>query len=177
MGYTGGTKKNPTYYKLGDHIETIQIDYDPTQISYQKLLDIFWNSHSPVRQAWSRQYMSAIFFHNDEQERLASKTKDREAARIKGTIFTEILPASQFYPAEAYHQKYWLQQVPDLVKEFRVMYPATDDFVASTAAARVNGYLAGYGTFADLKEVLNSFGLSPAGSKKLLDIVYELNKR
>ncbi len=171
VGYAGGTTKNPTYHQLGDHSETVQIDYDPTQISYQELLDIFWDSHNPTRPARLRQYMSIIFFHNDEQKKLAIETRDHEAARVNGQIYTEIVSATEFYLAEAYHQKYRLRQVPDLVREFSAMYPATDDFVNSTAAARVNGYLGGYGTFADLQAEVSDFGLSPAGSEKLLDIV------
>jgi peptide-methionine (S)-S-oxide reductase len=177
VGYAGGTTKDPTYYNLGDHTETIQIDYDPTQVSYGELLDVFWDSHNPVQRPWSRQYMSIVFYHNDEQKRLAMETRDREAVKIEGQIFTEIVPASEFYLAEAYHQKYRLRQVPDLMEEFSAMYPADVDFVDSTAAARVNGYLAGYGTSEALQAESSSFGLSPAGSKKLLDIVHALENR
>ena len=175
VGYAGGTTKNPTYHNLGDHTETIQIDYDPTQISYEALLDIFWDSHNPAQRPWSRQYMSIVFYHNDEQKRLAMETRDREAAKINGEIFTEIIPASEFYLAEAYHQKYRLRQVPDLMKEFSIMYPDNDDFVDSTAAARINGHLSGHGTFEALQAELSDLGLSPAGSKRLLDIVYALD--
>jgi peptide-methionine (S)-S-oxide reductase len=171
VGYAGGTKENPTYRSLGDHAETIQIDYDPTIISYDKLLDIFWASHNPEKLSWSRQYMSAIFFQNDMQKKLAMETRDREAVRIKGKIFTEIAHFTRFYMAEAYHQKYYLQQEPELMNEFRIIYPAAGDFVASTAAARVNGYVGGYGTFAALQAEMSSLGLSPEGSKELMDIV------
>jgi peptide-methionine (S)-S-oxide reductase len=176
VGYAGGTTKNPTYYNLSDHTETIQIDYDTAQISYEELLDVFWDSHNPAQRPWSRQYMSIVFYHNDEQKRLAMETRDREAARIQDEIFTEIVPASEFYLAEAYHQKYRLRQVPDLMQEFSVMYPADEDFVASTAAARVNGYLGGYGTVKALQTELSSLGLSPEGSQKLLDIVSALER-
>jgi peptide-methionine (S)-S-oxide reductase len=171
VGYAGGTTETPTYYSLGDHTETIQIDYDPTRVSYEELLDIFWNSHNPAIPPWSRQYMSIVFYHSDEQKRLAAETRDREEARIGSKVFTEIIPASEFYPAEAYHQKYRLRQVPDLMKEFSAMYPDVDDFIASTAAARVNGFIGSYGTLATLKKEISRFGLSPAGNKKLLDIV------
>jgi methionine-S-sulfoxide reductase len=170
VGYAGGTKKHPTYHRLGDHAETIQIDYDPTQTSYGELLDVFWDSHSPTSQSWSRQYRSIVFYHNDEQKRLAVETRDREETRTGGKIYTEIIPASEFYLAEAYHQKYRLRQVPDLMKEFSVMFPDTNDFIASTAAARANAYVAGYGTLAALHEELSSFGLSPVANEKLLDI-------
>lgn len=176
VGYAGGTTKNPTYYNLGDHTETIQIDYDPTQISYEELLDVFWASHNPAQPPWSRQYMSIVFYHNDEQKRLAMETKDREAAKTNGKIFTEIVPAPEFYVAEAYHQKYRLQQVPDLMEEFRVIYPNDGDFMNSTAVARVNGYLGGHGTFEALQAEISGFGLSSEGDKKLLDIVRSLDR-
>ena len=171
VGYSGGTKKNPTYHDLGDHNETVQIDFDPTQISYQKLLDIFWKAHDPTRRSWSRQYRAALFFHKEEQKRTAYETRDREAARIKGKIRTEILPAAEFYPAEDYHQKYYLRQDPVLGAEFRVMYPSEGDFVDSTAVARANGYVAGYGTPSALEEEMDQLGLSEAGRKRLQNLV------
>lgn len=171
VGYAGGAKRNPTYYNLGDHSETIQIDYDPTHVSYRELLDIFWESHDPAARPWSRQYMAAIFTHNDEQKRLALETRDREAAKRRGRIYTQVLSFAGFYLAEAYHQKYRLRHEPLLMKEFMAIYPDNEDFVDSTAAARVNGYVAGNGTCAALQRELNSLGLSPAGNKRLLDIV------
>jgi peptide-methionine (S)-S-oxide reductase len=171
VGYAGGVKKGPTYRSLGDHSEAIQIDYDPTEISYEELLDVFWTTHRPTQPVGSRQYMSVVFYHDEEQKRLALDSKAREAARLQQDIYTEIVPASEFYPAEDYHQKYQLRQRPELMKEFAAIYPDNDDFVASTAAARVNGYVAGYGTLAGLQGELDDLGLSLQGSQLLLDIV------
>ena len=148
----GGTKKNPTYFRLGNHTEAVQVDYDPAQISYKELLKIFWKSHRPRSRTWSRQYMSAIFFHSENQKKFATKSKDQEEKRGRGKIYTKILPAKEFYLAEDYHQKYYLRQKSVIMKDFSSIYPKTKDFVASTAAARVNGYLAGYGTLERLKE-------------------------
>ena len=171
VGYSGGTKENPTYHDLGDHSESIQIDFDPTQISYQHLLEVFWKAHDPTSRSWSRQYRVALFFHNEEQKRLALESKDREAARINGKIRTELLPASEFYLAEDYHQKYYLRQDFVFGNEFRMMFPAEKDFLNSMAAARVNGYMGGYGTNAALKEDVDRLGLSEAGRKRLLERV------
>jgi len=120
--------------------------------------------------------MTAIFFHNEEQKRLALESKNRVAAMIEEKIYTKILPASEFYLAEAYHQKYYLQQKTNIMKEFKAMYPNVDGFIASTAAARINGYLAGYGIFEELKGELNGFGLSPEANQELLDIVSRLHR-
>jgi len=115
--------------------------------------------------------MSAIFFHDDGQKNLAIKTRDREAARRNGKIHTEILPASRFYLAEAYHQKYALRGRSELMKEYEAIYPSSRDFLASTAVTRVNGYVAGYGTCESLRGEFDGLGLSPAGRKRLEDLV------
>jgi len=146
------------------------VDFDPSVISYGELLDVFWASHDPREHPWRRQYMSAIFPRNDEQKNLANRTRSREAARRHGRIYTEILPASRFYLAEAYHQKYMLRGRPELMKEYEAIYPSFGDFLASTAVARVNGYVAGYGTCESLRGELDGLGLSPAGRKRLEEI-------
>lgn len=171
MGYAGGTKKNPTYHALGDHTESIQMDYDPAVISFEQLLDVFWDSHNAAVPSGSRQYMSIIFHHNDEQKRLAAGSRDREAARTKSMIATEIRPAGEFFPAEGYHQKYRLRSERDILMEFTAMYPSERDFVNSTAVARVNGYLDGYGTIAELRDDLPGLGLSPRAVERLTGIV------
>ena len=176
VGYAGGTKDSPAYHDLGDHTETIQIDYDPTVVSYRELLDIFWSSHSPVMPSLSRQYMSIVFYHNEEQRKLAMETKRLKESSSGGKVYTQIVPYSAFHLAEAYHQKHQLQRVPELMREFRAIYPDTDDFINSTAVARVNGYLGGYGTLEELRDDLPGFGLSPEASDKLLDIVRAVNR-
>ena len=147
------------------------MDFDPSVISYGKLLDVFWESHDPRERPWRRQYMSAIFTHSDEQKNLALGSRDREAARRNRKVHTEIVPASGFYLAEAYHQKYALRGRSELVKEYESIYPSFRDFLASTAVTRVNGYVAGYGTCESLRGELGGLGLSPAGRKRLEDIV------
>ncbi len=168
VGYAGGTTQTPTYHNLGDHTETIEIDFDPSRISYSRLLDVFWGSHDPTVRPWSRQYKAVIFFHNEVQQMLALDSRDREAAR-KGKIYTEILPYTGFTLAEDYHQKYRLQQEPDLLGEFESAYSSMRDFVNSTAVARINGFLGGYGTPDALKKEIDSYGLSASGRKRLIE--------
>lgn len=168
VGYSGGAKAHPTYRSLGDHTETVEVDYDPTQISYRELLDIFWASHQPTFPAWSRQYLNVVFYHNEEQLLLAEESKARVAAKVQGEVKTAIQPATRFTLAEDYHQKYYLRQVPELFRELQRYYPDLAGLVASTAAARVNGYVAGFGSRTRLEAELPLLGLSPQIGGKLL---------
>lgn len=169
VGYAGGQKKNPTYHDLGDHTETLQIDFDPTQVTYETLLDTFWKTHNPCAKAYSRQYMSAIFYHNAAQKRLAETTRDRAAEMWGKSIATALLPATEFTLAEAYHQKYMLRRHRALFRDFRAMYPDETDLVHSMAAAKVNGYLGGHGAATLLAQEIDAFGLSEEGRQALLE--------
>ena len=128
-GYTGGQKLNPTYEEVSagrtGHAESIEIIYDPAVVSYSKLLDIFWHNIDPTvkdRQFCDvgSQYRSAIFYHDEEQKRLAeaSKAALEQSKRFAGPIHTEIVAATTFYPAEEYHQKYY-QKNPIRYKYYR----------------------------------------------------------
>ncbi len=170
MGYAGGTTTNPSYYNIANHAETVQVEYDPTIVSYKELLNVFWREHKPTYPAYSGQYRSIIFYHDEEQQRLAVATKQREEARRGKTMYTDIVSFSAFYLAEDYHQKYYLRLIPNLLTEFEHIYPDLQNFVNSTAVTRINGYLGGYGTIQDLEQQLKNFGLSSAGKKLLLEI-------
>ena len=171
VGYSGGTKDNPTYHSLGDHSETIEVDYDPSVLTYEDLLEVFWDSHNPHFPSYSRQYASVIFYHDEEQRRLAEETKAAEATRRGGEIYTEVVAYREFYLAEDYHQKYELRQRGDVAKEYLATYPDLQDFVNSTAVARVNGYLGGNGNAEQLQRELDLLGLSEAARQSLLKLV------
>lgn len=119
-GYTGGHTKNPTYKQTSSgktgHTEAVQIVYDPTQVSYEKLLDVFWRNIDPTtpdQQFCDRgnQYRSEIFYHDDEQKRLAEASKSalEKNKPFKNPIVTQINMASTFYAAEDYHQDYYIK--------------------------------------------------------------------
>jgi peptide-methionine (S)-S-oxide reductase len=119
-GYSGGRVEDPTYEDVctgrTGHAEAAQIEFDPTVIPYEKLLDIFWHTHDPTtlnRQGndIGTQYRSAIFYHNDKQREIAEKSKRRieESDVYKDPIVTEIVPFKKFYIAEDYHKKYYEQ--------------------------------------------------------------------
>jgi peptide-methionine (S)-S-oxide reductase len=117
-GYTGGWEKNPTYEEVSaggtGHAESVQVVYDPSKVTYEKLLDTFWHNVDPTTKDREfcdvgHQYRSAIFYHNEEQHRLAlqSKAQLEKTKPFKEPIVTEIVPATEFYPAEEYHQHYY----------------------------------------------------------------------
>jgi peptide-methionine (S)-S-oxide reductase len=121
VGYLGGTMENPTYRDVcnGDtgHAEVVEVQYDPARVSYEQLLDRFWTLHDPTtlnRQGpdFGTQYRSAIFYHDDEQRKAAEASKEalRASGRLRRPIVTEITPASTFYRAEDYHQRYLEKQ-------------------------------------------------------------------
>merc|ERR1719318_211193 len=107
VGYAGGSKLTPNYRNMGDHTETVEVQYDPQTTNFKQLLDIFWNNHDPTSKC-SRQYMSAIFFHDEDQRELAEKSK--LIFNTNAPVTTRILQADKFYDAEMYHQKYLLQR-------------------------------------------------------------------
>jgi peptide-methionine (S)-S-oxide reductase len=117
VGYTGGNAPNPTYKQVctdtTGHAEAVEIDYDPAKLSYDKLLEVFWENHDPTqlnRQGpdWGKQYRSAIFFHTPEQETAAKASKERleKSHRFSKPVVTQIVPAVTFFEAEDYHQQY-----------------------------------------------------------------------
>lgn len=121
VGYTGGRKENPTYEAVSTgttgHAEAIEVVYDPSKISYAQILEAFWRSINPTQgdgQFADRgpQYRTAIFYQDEEEKRLALESKEKlaQSGKFDEPIVTEITPASKFYPAEEYHQKYYLKR-------------------------------------------------------------------
>ncbi len=146
VGYTGGSKADPTYDSLGNHTEAVQVDYDPTRISYDDLLDVFWAAHDPGRRISFAQYRKAVFVHDEDQRRRAKASRKRFEEKRNIRVRTEILDATRFYVAEDYHQKWNLRKNGGRwLKMLQGAYPEPARLRDSTAAARLNGYLGGYG--------------------------------
>lgn len=117
VGYTGGKMKNPTYEDVCSdetgHAEAVQVEFDPKKVSYEKLLDTFWQNHDPTQLNMQgpdvgSQYRSAVFYHNERQRKAAIKSKEtlNKSGKYSKPIVTGILPAADFYKAEEYHQRY-----------------------------------------------------------------------
>jgi methionine-S-sulfoxide reductase len=165
VGYAGGTSPDPTYRRIGDHTETFQVDFDPDIITYGDLLALFWKSHNPAHKVWSRQYRVMVLYHNDMQRDAALRSRD-ELMATGQAVATEIAPLNTFYLAETYHQKHFLQSTP-LVEDLKAIYPDEQDWLHSTAAARLNGYLGGYGRAEMFASDIKQLGLSVGGESFL----------
>lgn len=160
VGYAGGSSELPTYRKMGDHTEVLEIDYDPTVISFKDLLDLFWNNHEyGLTTPMKRQYASLILYHDDDQRLIAEASKlEEQERRAPEVIATGIAPKENFYAAEAYHQKYRLQGHKDLAASLNLNPQLLQ---SSYVATKLNGYLAGVGGIEQFKSEVDTMGLTP----------------
>jgi peptide-methionine (S)-S-oxide reductase len=115
VGYTGGSTERPSYEDVctgrTGHAEAVEVTFDPDEVSFEELLEVFWGLHDPTQMNRQgpdvgTQYRTAIFFHGPEQEKEAIASRERQQANYKKPIVTEIIPATSFWPAEDYHQRY-----------------------------------------------------------------------
>ena len=173
MGYAGGTSSDPTYENLSGAAETVQVDFDPSQVTYEQLVEDFFSFHDATVPAGSTsQYRSVIFVSGSEQEQTARSVLQGAQQTADGPILTQIvsLGAGDFHLAESYHQKYILQTDRTLFEDLTAAYPSIWDLVNSTAAMRVNSYLDGYGTSEQVQADIDRLGLSADGQKVLLSV-------
>lgn len=166
VGYAGGTTINPHYYKIGDHAECLEVDFDPERISFARLLHLFWQWHNPFRAAWSRQYMSAILSHDAGQREVALESAAALEAARGQKVCTEILPYEGMTLAEDYHQKYFLRRNHLVTREFEQQFPLLRDFVDSSAVTRANAVFGGHLKLEPTE--VDHFGLSPRAAQALL---------
>ncbi|KAF2312385.1 hypothetical protein P3X46_015901 [Hevea brasiliensis] len=145
-GYSGGSKSNPEYRSLGDHAESVQVQYDPRVISFRQLLEVFWSSHDS-RQVFGQgpdvgnQYRSVIFTNGTEEARLAAVSKEKEQLRSRSSIVTtQIQQFVAFYPAEPEQQKFELKRRPFLLQLMGNL--PEEELERSSLAAKLNGYAA-----------------------------------
>ncbi|MDS0283653.1 peptide-methionine (S)-S-oxide reductase MsrA [Haloarcula onubensis] len=165
VGYAGGTAPNPSYYSLGDHTEVVQVEYVPETLAYEDLLDVFWANHNPFSAAHKRQYRGVVLAHDDGQRAAADASAAALEDRTGKAVATAVESLDSFTLAEKYHQKYELRSTPVLGAEFEDIYgPALVD---STAAARLNGFVAGHGDPDQREAVLAAVELTPAALSEL----------
>ncbi len=167
-GYAGGSLSNPTYHGIGDHVEAVEVTFDPRRISYEELLAVFWRSHpAGLEPGPFTRVAPAIFYRGPEQRRAAEASRRRVATAIGEQVQARVAPAGKFWPAEPLHQKFTLQRLaPQLVAEETARNPG---FLGSTAAARLNGWLHGFGGEAALAAAARELATMPAELARRLD--------
>ena len=151
---------------MGDHAECTEIDFDPDEISYEQLLDKFFEWHNPFRKPYARQYMSAVLFHSDAQRETWEKVvAAREDAKRK--VRTEVQDYRPMTWAEDYHQKYYLRRNKEVARELKGRFPSLEQFVNSTAVAKANAILGGF--WQPTREDLVALEFSDSAIEQLLN--------
>ena len=162
VGFSGGTAPSPSYRKMGDHTETVEVDFNPNLISYEEILLHFWRNHYPNRDNYKgRQYISLIRFHGLAQEQAVQKVKRQMELEIGEEIETDIAPFTGFTAAEERHQKYYLKRYPKALEQLTPLYPDPQLLADSTFAARLNGFVKGFGNREDLKLEITGWNIAP----------------
>ena len=169
VGYAGGTTENPTYKMIGDHTETIAVDFNPEAISYSELLEIFFESHNAYTEPYSRQYASLILYQNQNQKETALEIKEELETESGRKVQTVIKKLNQFYIAEDYHQKFRLQQQKDF-KNHYLDQMSMKEFINSPAVTKVNGYITGSGERDNIIKNIGKLGLTEKLQQKLLEL-------
>lgn len=171
-GYVGGTAADPTYREMGDHSETVEIDFDPEIVALERILETFWDGHNPdnINGYKGRQYQSLIFYRDPMQEETIQSVKSR-FEHEKGTLATEIHPFSKFHLAEDRHQKYYLKRFPDAMAKLGELYPDPRELADSTLAARLNGLAKGYTNLEPIRREIASWPVKPKMKAEMLELV------
>ena len=141
VGYAGGRYESPSYEDVGDHTETVMVEYDPLAISYGQLLELFFLWHSPSKKPASSQHASCIFVKNETERRLAQAAIERYNLHTGIPSRTQVATFRAFYAGENWCQKYFLRTVPWLIQELRNFYRDEESLIQSTLAMRLNGIL------------------------------------
>ena len=170
VGFAGGTTVKPTYRHMGDHTETVEIDFDPGIISYEEILRKFWQNHYPNRGNYKgRQYISLLRYHGAQQQETADKVKQEMERNLGEAIETEIAAFEQFTLADERHQKYYLKRYPNTLEQLQDLFPKMDHLVDSTFAARLNGFVKGYGKMRLLKSEVAGWNIDEENRDILLN--------
>lgn len=164
VGYSGGTQSAPDYHDLKDHCETVHIQFDPSVISYAQLLRTFWENHdhsTPIK----KQYKSGIFYNDEAQKAEATaslKEVEEKEGKDHAKVQTVIEPATLFYIAELYHQKYFLQCNSKLFAELQKqgVYHRIEDITSDRMSASLNGILGGHGNMSALIAEVDTWPIS-----------------
>jgi peptide-methionine (S)-S-oxide reductase len=176
VGYAGGTTEHPTYREMGDHSETVQIEYDPVRLSLEDLLELFWSSHKTINinEYKGRQYQSLVLYHDADQLGVIERVLNDIEAQGEGRPDTEVAPLTAFYTAEERHQKYYLKRYPDAITKLASLYPSAEELTRATLAARLNGLAKGYTNLARVCEELRTWPVSEEDRERMIRLVKQI---
>ncbi|ALS77572.1 MULTISPECIES: peptide-methionine (S)-S-oxide reductase MsrA [Planococcus] len=175
VGFTGGTTPTPTYRQMGDHTETVHISFDPRVISYEAILREFWQNHYPNRDNYKgRQYISLVHYHTEQQRKTIENIRKEMETQLREPIETEIAPFGEFTLAEERHQKYYLKRYPKALEQLAELFPEKELLTDSTFAARLNGFVKGYGTKDSVREDIAQWRIGTVEKKWLTDLFLKL---
>lgn len=175
VGFAGGTAQEPTYRNMGDHTETVEIDFDPAIISFETVLKEFWRNHYPNRDNYKgRQYISLLRYRGQQQKRTIDRVKKEMEQELGEEIETEIEEFRDFTLAEDRHQKYYLKRYPKALEQLQDLYLEPGQLAGSTFAARLNGFVKGFGTRAALKEEIAGWDINQESRTLLIAKLMEM---
>ena len=159
----------PRYHLVGDHLEAVEVTYDPARIGYEELLAVFWASHPTAGAEGPSRTREAALWADEEQHRLALASRRAVARRAGERVGTAVRPLERFWPAESMHQKFHLQRLaPGLVAELAPRFGGVDALLATPGAARLNAWLGGFGDDASLARAAAELGLDPVELRRRL---------
>lgn len=170
VGFAGGTSPKPTYRHMGDHTETVEIDFDPSVISYEEILRKFWQNHYPNRGNYKgRQYISLLRYHGEMQKETIDLVKKEMEKKLGEAIETDIAEIDHFNMADERHQKYYLKRYPNTLEQLQELFPHPEHLVDSTFAARLNGFVKGFGKLDELKKEIAAWNIDEENRGILLN--------
>lgn len=173
VGFAGGTKDNPTYRQLGDHTETVEMDFDSGIVSLETILNVFWSYHNPVNinDYKGQQYRSLVLFRNPIQHSVIREVMRTSEEQGKGILDTEVAPYTGFYPAEDRHQKYYLKRYPDAINKLRTFFPTDEELTNATLAARLNGLAKGYTNLEKIINEIRTWQISREEQEEIIHLI------
>jgi peptide-methionine (S)-S-oxide reductase len=176
VGYAGGTTSHPDYRQMGDHSETLEVDFNPGIITFEEILDVFWNHHNPINinDYKGRQYMSLILYRDVLQQEAIHHAIRKRKEQGKGEPETEIAPYCGFYLAEDRHQKYYLKKYSDAIEKLNTVYLSHTDLVNGTLAARLNGLAKGYTSLERIRSEIRQWQTSQENREMMTDLIKQI---
>jgi peptide-methionine (S)-S-oxide reductase len=176
VGYAGGTLDHPTYRQLGDHTETVEMDFDTRIIPLENVLDVFWSNHNPfnINEYKGRQYQSLVLYRGQIQLNVIQKVMKMREEQGKRKPDTEIAPYNRFYPAEDRHQKYYLKRYPNAIQELSNLFPSPQELTNATLAARLNGLAKGYTNLHTILDEIRTWPISEEEKGNMLQLIQRI---